>query len=302
MSPEQARQVIQDAAEYIAEWKDRLRINAGRGVETWDAPTGQMVAVSPEGEEEGKDPAVLVVYLWVNTRRVTVRDPLIRSDGVLVSPGGVDTETTGWYVHRELSWLAAGEYPSDYAETVFRDSELLEDLVGQPGYYRPVYRPAVEETLAPLQTVFHPLPPGSLITGGALYVPENYVSEIDNMGHSVIQNRTTSTVSMEIAIRGYKPEYLADRAARGLDPEFSKGLGVGRYDLILRQEDLVRGPGYYFDGGVTWGTNPRLTSNRVRVGFYPVSLTFYPLVNGPFTYSPGWTSYGEVALMSYRKV
>ena len=301
MSPEQARQVIQDAAEYIAEWKDRLRINAGRGVETWDAPTGQMVAVSPEGEEEGKEPAVLVVYLWVNTRRVTVRDPVSIPGGGLADPGGVDTETTGWYVHRELPWLAAGEYPSDYAETVFRDSELLEDLVGQPGYYRPVYRPAVDETLAPLQTASRPLPPDALIAGGALYVPEAAYTDALT-GAWVLQNRTTSTVSTEIAIRGYTPEYLADRAARGLEPEFSKGVGVGRYDLILRQEDLVKGPDYYVDGGVTWGTNPRLTSNRVRVGFYPVSLTFYPLVNGPFTYSPGWTSYGEVALMSYRKV
>lgn len=306
MSPEQARQVIQDAAEYLDEWKNRLRINTGRGVETWDSPTGQMVAVSPEGEEEGKEPAVLVVYLWVNSRRVTVREPVsIPGGGGAGDPGGVDTEVTGWYVPFTLSWLAPREYPSEYDETVFRDSDLLEDEPGQPGYYRPVYRPGSDQYLAPTRSFANsPLLPETLLTGGANYYPQNSAAP---------SGRISSTVSMEIAIRGYTPEYLDDRANRGLDPEFSKGVGVGSYDLILRQDDRVKGPDYYVlpytdefgtyhPGGTGWATNPHLTSSRVRVGFYPVSLTFYPLVNGPDLSSPGWGSDGQVSLMSYRKV
>jgi hypothetical protein len=318
MSPTQAREVIEAAAERIAEWKSRLKINTGRGVETWDNKTGQMISVRVPQEEPVKEPLVLTPYLWVNTIRVSVLDPVYVpatefSPGYLLDEGRTVIEQTGWYVHQQLSGLASGEYVNEEGYKNPNALTPVTELGYYPnvaGYFYPTNAPAMEE-LAPFDSwsnfIVEPEQP---ITAGALYLPETIYSDYDGLR---FVNRTTTTVTMEVSIRGYNPDYLDDRARRDLLPEFEKGEGIGSYDLMIRQEDAIQGPSFYVPpyvdgdgieqpGGYTWATTPLLTSSRERIGFVPKTLTFASRDNGPKVWSPGWTSRGDIAVMGYRKV
>lgn len=317
MSPTQAREIIEAAAERIAEWKSRLKINTGRGVETWDNKVGQMVSVRVPQEEPVKEPLVLTPYLWVNTIRVSVLDPVYVpatefSPGYLLDEGRTITEQTGWYIHRQLSVLASGEYVNEEGYKNPDDLTPVTELGYYPnvaGYFFPTNYPLTD--LAPVErsTSFIVMPEQS-ITAGALYTPEVIWSDYDGLKFG---NRTTTTVTMEVSIRGYNPDYLADRARRDLLPEFEKGVGIGFYDLMIRQQDAIQGPSFYVPpyidgdgveqpGGYTWAPTPLLTSSRERVGFAPKTLTFTSRNNGPKIWSPGWNSPGYIAVMGYRKV
>jgi hypothetical protein len=319
MSPTQAREIIAFADAHIAEWKSRLRLNTGRGVETWDSPTGQMVAVSAPEDEEVKEPLVLTPYLWANTTRVSTLDPVYvpateTRPGFLLDSGDTVTEKTGWYVHTVLPALASGEY---FNKEEYLNPDALTpvtDLGKYPyraGYYWPT-NDSVGTDLAPFDLFSGFLfPPQQVITAGALYSPEGVQSGLS--GDLEFTNRTTTTVMVKLAVRGYSPSYLDDRRRRGLLPEFEKGVGIGAYDLMLRQQDLTQGPywyvgpytdddGTYREEGMTWATTPVLTSHRHRVGFAPVSLSYTSRANGPKFSSPGWTSPGVIEFMGYRKV
>ena len=315
MSPQPAREIIEAAAERIADWKSRLRINAGRGVETWDNPTGQMVSVSAPEEELVKEPQEFTIFLWANTSMVSIEEPVYVPatefhPGFLLDPGRTVIRRTGWYLHDFISPLYSGEYSNETLyknpdETVPRDSPSA-------GYYNLRYYNGGSRRIAPLDYSYFPYSyqPAELIPRGAFYTPQSLATGFAGWEFT---NRTTTTITVELSIRGYTSEYLADRERRGLKPEFEKGQSVGSYDLMIRQTDAVKGPDYYvppytdengtyFEGGMTWATNPAPTSNRRRVGFAPVSLTFSSRVNGPHVYSPGWTSPGDIDIMGYRKV
>lgn len=318
MSPQQAREIIEAAAERIAEWKQRLRINTGRGVETWDNPTGQLVSVSAPGEEPVKEPPEFTIYLWANTTVVSIEEPVYvpatdSAPGFLLDPGRTVVEQTGWYQHSQIVALSRGQY---YAEESYRNPDDLIENLGTSaypsiaGYFHPRFPGGIMRPLAPMErSSLYPVQPTQHPTRGALYRPQSVW--IDDEGYQFI-NRTTTIVNVELSIRGYLPEYLDDRAKRDLDPEFEKGQSVGPYDLRIRQYDAVKGPDFYapprtedgidYEGYVTWATNPLLTSSRQRVGFAPVSLTFTSRANGPFIYSPGWESRGQIDVMGYRKV
>lgn len=317
MSPAQAREVIEAAAERIAEWKSRLKINTGRGVETWDNKVGQMVSVRAPQEEVVKEPLVLTPYLWVKTTRVSVLDPVYvpateSQPGFLLDGGRTITEQTGWYVHQQLRVLASGEY-SD--EESYQNSDDLTPVTElgyyprQPGYFWPTY---FGTSLAPFELgrFSFVVPPEQAVSAGALYRPESI--QIRDSAYE-FTNRTTTTLTMELSIRGYNPDYLDDRRRRRLLPEFEKGLGIGFHDLKIRQWDSVQGPPFYVPpyvdgdgvsqpGGYTWATTPLLTSSRERIGFAPKTLTFASRDNGPKVWSPGWESPGYIELMGYRKV
>lgn len=319
MSPQQAREIIEAAAERIAEWKSRLRINTGRGVETWDNPTGQMVSVSAPEEELVKEPQEFTIFLWANTSMVSIEGPVYvpatpSYPGFLLDPGRTVVRQTGWYLHESIAPLNSGEY---VAEEQYKNSDEIapngpDDYPrGVAGYYYLRYGSQFKR-IAPLEYSYYPynVRPAETIPRGALYTPQSL--SIYGAGWN-FSNRTTTTVTVELSIRGYTPEYLADRERRGLKPEFEKGQSVGSYDLMIRQVDAVKGPDYYvppytdengtyFEGGMVWATNPAPVSNRRRVGFAPVSLTFSSRVNGPQVFSPGWTSPGDIDIMGYRKV
>lgn len=72
MSPTQAREVIEAAAERIAEWEDRLRITNGDGVEVWDSPNGQMVAVAPAGAPAPFEPMKEDWNWFLFVRQITI--------------------------------------------------------------------------------------------------------------------------------------------------------------------------------------------------------------------------------------
>jgi len=321
MSPQQAREIIEAAAERIAEWKSRLRINTGRGVETWDNPTGQMVSVSAPEEEIVKEPQEFTIFLWANTLMVSIEEPVYvpatpSYPGFLLDPGRTVIRRTGWYLHDFISPLNSGEY---VAEEQYKNPDEIAPNGpdnyprGVAGYYFLRYGSQFRR-LAPLDaSTYSPydVKPAEGIPRGAFYTPQMIQTGLEVTWE--FTNRTTTTVTMELSIRGYTPEYLADRERRGLKPEFEKGQSVGSYDLMIRQTDAVKGPdfyvppytdenGTYHEGGMVWATNPAPTSNRRRVGFAPVSLTFNSRVNGPHTYSPGWTSQGDIDIMGYRKV
>jgi hypothetical protein len=315
MSPQQAREIIEDAAERIADWKSRLRINAGRGVETWDNPTGQLVSVSAPEEELVKEPQELTIFLWANTSMVSIEEPVYvpatpSYPGFLLDSGRTVSRRTGWYLHDFISPLNSGEYSN---ETLYKNpNETVPRGSPSAGYYNLRYDSGGSRRIAPLDYSYflYNVRPTESIPRGALYTPQSL--GIGFAGWE-FTNRTTTTITVELSIRGYTPEYLADRVRRGLKPEFEKGQSVGSYDLMIRQTDAVKGPdfyvppytdenGVYHEGGLQWATNPAPTSSSRRVGFAPVFLTFNSSVNGPHVYSPGWTSQGYIDIMGYRKV
>lgn len=298
MSPTQAREIIEAAGERIADWKSRLRISTGNGVETWDNQGSQLVSVSTSAEEVGKSPVNLEVILWASLLRVRVLDPIDipPSDGVeprpgfRLSEGGVFTDFKDWHDYQRLPVLQSGQYIS---EDSYKDPNKLEPSDILSGYFEPVYS-------------------GIEFSGfNALYLPV-FVQTALNGGYDY-QNNTTSTVTIELSIRAYTSEYMLERSFKGLEPEFSKGQSIGAYDLMIRQYDAEQGPYYYtpegvdFQGNITepilnYSTNPLLTSTRQRVGFAPVTMTFTSRRNGYNVASPGWTSEGIIEIMGYRKV
>jgi hypothetical protein len=321
MSPTQAREIIEAAAERIAEWKSRLRVNTGRGVESWDNKAGQMVSVRVPVREVVKEALVLTNLLWVNITHVETRDPAyiptetvggspVPGGGTLIDGGGVTERVTGWFVFSSLGNLTKGEYDD---EDRYRHSD---DLVSSslPGYFRPKYGGTSIAPLSPNYLRAHP-PAKEPIPTGARYLPEriglggHYSNGYYEYGWYA-QNRTTTKVTVQLAAKGYTPDYLDDRASRGLSVEFDKGKGIGAFDLQLRQTDAVLGPAVnyppYTDeyendqpGGITYYSNPLLSSSRVRVASFPTTIQFS---SRPFdsVYVP--ESPGTVELMALRKV
>jgi hypothetical protein len=294
MSPTQAREVIEAAGERIADWKSRLRINTGRGVETWDNQGNQLVSVSTSSEEVVKERQNFTVILWATLRRVRFLDPIDippkdgaePRPGFRLSEGGVFVDFKDRHEFMTLDSLESGQYSN---EETYKNSDKLEPA--DPDYFPAGYFRAVYE--------------GTPFYGyEALYRPVSV--QIGPEGYE-FQNHTVSTVTIELSIRAYTPAYINDRNNRGLDIEFSKGQSVGYYDMMIRQSDSDKGPtgsiGAYSDfNGGRYSTNPVLTSTRQRIGFAPVTMTFTSRSNGYNVASPGWESVGQIEIMGYRKV
>lgn len=323
MSPTQAREIIEAAAERIAEWKSRLRINTGRGVESWDNKTGQMVSVRVPGREMVKEPVVFTNYLWANITHFKSWDPSyiptetmggfpIAGGGQIINGGGVKTLETGWFVFRQLGNLTSGEYDD---EDRYRHSDDLVNSATLPGYFSAKYG---GYPIAPLSSYYlssNP-PAKEIIPTGALYLPERIGEgyHYSDAGYYEFgwysQNRTRTTVTVQLAVRGYSPDYLFDRERRNLPVDFEKGQGVGAFDLRLRQTDEILGPAVilppYVDGegndqpgGPTYYSNPLLSTRVVRVSRAPTTTIFSsrPIDS---IYVP--QSSGTVELMAHRKV
>lgn len=315
MSPQQAREIIEAAQGRIDEWKSKLRITTGSGVEAWDNATGQMVSVFPDEGEPVKEPLVLTPYLWANIQRVSILEPVYIPPtelvpGALLDPGRVLVESTGWYIHGEMRSLYSGEF---FGEEAYKNPVTLVPNTEPPGRYpreegyftSTVFPDSDLPTVVPHQP-YYPwiVPPQESVTAGVTYRPET----VDNStGEWIVENKTTTIMSIELSIRGYHPDYLDDRANRNLLPEFGKGQGVGFYDLRVRRTDLVEGPPFYappgvdengapYEGYMTTATTPQLTAERERVGFPPKTLIFTSLSSGRYA-SPG-----TIEVMGYRKV
>ena len=296
MSPTQAREIIEAAGERIADWKSRLRITTGNGVNTWDNQGSQLVSVSTSAEEVVKGQVNLEVILWASLRRVQILDPIdippsSQTPGYRLDEGGVLVNFKDRHEYRRLEVLQSGQYVD---EASYKNSDELVPSEILSGYYLPKYT-------------------GDSFNGDyrAEYSPV-FVQTSNAPGGFDFQNNTTSTVTIELSIRAYTLDYLTERSVRGLDPEFSKGKSIGSYDLMIRQEDAEQGPYYYTEGDLdnngniipllTYSTNPILTSTRRRIGFEPTTLTFTSRRNGYNVSSPGWYSAGVISIMGYRKV
>jgi len=329
MSPTQAREIIEAAAERIAEWKSRLRVNTGRGVESWNNKTGQMVSVRVSGREMVKEPVVFTNFLWANITHFKSWDPSyipketisgrpIPDGGQLLRRGGVETLETGWFVFSTLGNLTSGEYDD---EDRYLHSDDLLDSETFPGYFNLRYS---GHRIAPLSPDYLSRDPPAKepIPTGARYLPEriglgmHYRDSYYVYPHSgemfgwISQNSTNTTVTVRLAVRGYSPDYLDDIARRNLPVDFEKGQGVGAFDLLLRQEDSILGPAFstppYVDeygndmpGGLSYSSNPLLSTRRVRVSRAPTTTRFIsrPIDSYYVSESPG-----IIELMAYRKV
>jgi hypothetical protein len=278
MSPTQAREVIEAAAERIADWKSRLKINTGRGVETWDNVTGQMVSVSVPQEMMVKEPLVLQSVLWANTRRVTTITAGIDE------PAETIDEASGWYGVSYLNTLTAGQSVPPRTSDQYKYPDALQPVVGFPeGYFSPTYDPVI--ALAPdTVSLDRVTDPQEEITAGA-------IAGVTSTGRII-----ASTLSTELSIRGYTSDYLQDRARRGLQAEFDKGVSIGNYDLVLRKQDTTAGPIIGEGEDAYYAPTTVLASSTHRIGFAPSSFIFYSTLTSVFG-SPG-----IIGVMSYRKV
>jgi hypothetical protein len=279
MSPTQAREVIEAAGERIADWKSRLRINTGRGVETWDNQGSQLVSVATSEEEVVKEPVELRVSLWVSEAREVIAYP---KDGSSLNGSlQISTQFVEYRSFYDVSGLQSGEY---IAEEAYKDPDALVvgDLV-RPKYdvgtingvqyfdFSVFYRPQTEDD-----------PTG--IGGGG----------IPNGISTQYSPRQTSKVRLVLSVRSHSYDYINDRNRRGLPIEFSRGQSNGYYDFIVRREERDRN-----DSSV-------LRSFRQRVGFAPITLNFESDNNEPFFNKPyfmmGWNTPGLISIVGCRKV
>jgi hypothetical protein len=278
MSPTQAREVIEAAGERIADWKSRLRITTGNGINTWDNQGSQLVSVSTSSEEVVKEPPDMVTILWASFFSETFvypRDMNSANGDVAYSTISYGFDHPFYGQFRTLKNLSKGQYES---KEKYNDPDAIE--LTDSGY-RPKY-----STFSAIQF--------------PLDVPFRPQTEYDD--NFVRFNLLTSKMTVTLSVRTYTRDlfrYLSGPSndnELGRKKKFDKGQSTGYYDFMIRQEDQTAN-GY-----------PVLNSFRQRVGFTPVTLNFQSLANEPYEEppfifgTPGWPTPGSIAIMGYRKV
>lgn len=289
MSPTQAREIIEAAGERIADWKSRLRINTGRGVETWDNQGSQLVSVSTSTEEVTKEPVELRVSLWVSEFREVIAYP--KNGNSFNGDLEVTTQRVDYRSFYDVSGLQSGEY---IAEESYKDPSAT--VAADLGGIRVLYPKYTESNTEGVEN----------FDLSAFYAPQ---TEEDPTGiggggipSGIFTNyapRKTSKVTLVLSVRAHTYDYINDRTRRGLPIEFSKGQSSGSYDFMIRREDeeVV---------GIYKTPSTVLSSFRQRVGFAPVTLNFESANNEPFFNQPyfsrGWFTSGVLSIMGCRKV
>lgn len=290
MSPTQAREIIEAAGERIADWKSRLRINTGRGVETWDNQGSQLVSASTSAEEVTKEPVDLRVSLWVSEFREVISYP--KNGNSFNGDLEVTTQRVDYRSFYDVSGLQSGEY---IAEESYKDPSAtvaVADL-GGISVARPKYTESNTEGVRDFD-----LP--------AFYAPQTEEDPngiggggIPNGIFTVYSPRRTSKVTLVLSVRSHTFDYINDRGRRELPVEFSKGQSNGYYDFMIRREDEEA-------VGIYEASSTVLSSFRQRVGFEPVTLNFVSANNEPFYNQPyfsrGWFTPGVISIMGCRKV
>lgn len=312
MSPTQAREIIDAAAERIADWESRLRINTGDGVEAWDTPTGQMISVlAPMTVAPTTEPLEFVPVLWADIGRTTSVEAVyvIAEDKkpVKVAEGYTVIEQSGLVPLIGPSYLNSGEYggQGENSLAAFNNPNATVQTPGMPAGYNSIYyrgtlnlAPFGPEDLFSIKNA--PVLPKSFISTGA-YSSNEAIDEEQNPRN--YQGTTSTTIGMSLSIRGYSPSYVYDRQDRGLPIEYSKGLNIGSYILVIRQEDYSQGPSYTAidaDTGLAYLTTSGTAtpvSRYLKIGFQPTVAGFFsaPVFRGG-------SSGGSIGVVAYRKV
>jgi len=314
MKPEQARQILTEASDYISEWKSKLMVVSGNGIDIKDSSAGQFVSMGGPPGEPPLEPTSYTTFLWANITQTETRAELViensHGEKILIDEGGVTVNETDWCIIHELNFIESGEYvPSK--EAFNHPNDLSEDtnaLVS--GYFYPTYFDAIE--VAPMDINRRRPYPKVTIWRGAYYAKELYST---GFGEDFFRNETTTNLNIKLSIRGYEPAYVDGRDKKLLPIEFNKGQSVGSYELKMRKEDTVVGPAipsvsyfdefgdpreeplYYDD----YGTNPDLSSSSVRVGKTPVTVIYNSVPVDSF-YQNFYTNPGIITIVAYRKV
>lgn len=317
MKPEQARQILTEAADYISEWKEKLLVVSGNGIDIKDSSAGQVVLMGGPPGKAPLEPEGLQVYLWGEitlTKRVFYHGLQDSYYGTYF-PSNDSTEVyeSGKVILAPIEKLEAGDYNSysdgegsKYAEEAYNNPDDRESA-GQ-GFTRLVYPDAW--SIAPsINNSQYPGPD----------YPQNYPVDLGALHSQLSQDGFSGRVSPEVKVSltmklyiraftaGYSDYVLNKGTGERLD--FTKGVGVGAYDLAIRQIGSKQGPnipypaytdsdGVYHPAGYTITEQSTSESRKIRVGFTGNETSFLPQdFNNPY-----WDSPGTIEIVAYRKV
>lgn len=291
MKPEQARQILTEAADYISEWKSKLMVVSGNGIDIKDSSAGQFVSMGGPPGEPPLEPATMAVYLWA---KIEARTETKYS--VLEELEGLGEDSTSVYSSdgevnlAGIEFLEVGQYGDGGYDRSAKDAYNNPDARYQhpeanPGYTALVYPGATE--VLPNDFGYSTL--------GAAYFPAFYSTIYGIQYGPEVKNYVT----IKFYMRGY---------FEGTPIEFSRGLNVGKYSLVIRQLGEVKGPEYSFDAyidedgnevpaGMTFGSLSTSESRRITVGYSGTVASFNPQSTELLAGTDG-----EIELVAYRKV
>lgn len=292
MKPEQARQILTEAADYISEWKSKLMVVSGNGIDIKDSSAGQFVSMGGPPGEPPLEPTSYIVVLWA---KIEVRTEVKFSVDENVAPFGedytVEYSSDGEVSLAGIEFLEVGQYGDGGYDRSAKDAYNNPDARYQPT--NPEAKPGYTALVYPGATEVLPNDFG-YSTLGAAYYPA-YFSNINGDFHNP---ELKNYVTIKFYVRGYEGE----------SREFSRGLNVGKYSLVIRQLGEVKGPEYSFDAyidedgnevpaGMTYSSLETSESRRITVGYSGTVASFYPQSAEPL-----FGTNGEIELVAYRKV
>lgn len=295
MKPEQARQILTEASDYISEWKSKLMVVSGNGIDIKDSSAGQFVSMGGPPGEPPLEPATMAVYIWAKmavdvTERYDPDSPVFNPTTDIDSDYTLSTDEEVIIAGIEL--LEAGQYGDGGFDRSAKDAYNNPDAR---------YQPTFEGALPGYTALVYPGGFGILpnsnegIPFGAVYYPASDTYIPQPKASPLIKGRVT----IKFYVRGYFEETPI---------EFSKGLNVGKYSLVIRQLGEVEGPPYPYDAYIDENGNEipagqttsglyTSESRRITVGYSGTVASFTPQSAEPWS----WT-FGEIELVAYRKV
>lgn len=291
MRPEQARAIIESAREKIDEWKSRLMLGAGNGVEVTGSTGNQYVSLYPIGEEPPQpEPPLLEIVLWVKfdySRTSLASD----KNAAVPIPSFATFSTTGWFPQMFLQAAKAGEYLG-YAPTARPDgrvtrSDLKTAFLSGTGYYNHIYdsypssfSPLISEQRAgTVDTRWSPSQ--DYVTANLVGIDASFsvfssddtpsansYTASDRPGngyngwYSVLGCRSSTKLSL--AVKGYLSSTLSYKRQTGQLVAFDdpSAINVGAYDMGF---------------GMSRSGSEAVIKTTARVGFAPTSLQFSSL-------------------------
>lgn len=331
MRPEQARAIIESAREKIDEWKSRLMLGAGNGVEVTGSIGNQYVSLFPQKYESDIDNRSYYLFLWTRVRRYVSSYGMFRyfRQKAPNSAGGFttfilnippsSTEEHGDWAAVPFDRLLPGQFPGYSKE----DKNESRDAFYNPGKIketenlgRYVFSYNFKETICPQIYAMYgtntnlvgstTTTPGLILSetaplagsGGAYSVAEVFqLNAPTDYFHPKIDTR----VEIDIAVRGYTPGYISEFERKYRLPygqyskplPFADGVNLGQYDLAIRQNSAK--------GRIGSGFDPVGITSTVRVGPTPITLNFASTTYTDWDLGEVGLA-GEIGVVSYRKV
>ena len=303
MKPEQARQILTEAADYIGEWKEKLLVVPGNGIDIKDSSAGQVVLMGGPPGKAPLEPEELYVYLWARydlTMQTTrYNDP----NYGLLDPGTTTTYSTEELIVYNLDSLEAGEYSNKEA---YGDPDARYQPEGAgaiSGYTSLVYGGWQVLPTPPSYGWIGPVP--------EQYPPFGAVNRPQYLSYPPLQfsPEFKGFATIKFYVRAFTKTYVDYILSKGQKLQFAKGVGVGNYDLIVRQIGSKQGPSYtipaytdefgtYYPPSSTFNALGTSESRTVRVGFVGNEVSFSPqALDNPYFESPG-----TIEIVAYRKV